>query len=239
MTHTYYNNQSYFGMGTTQNSRLLKALRPSYIKLDDRELPELLAFTKEYAELINFYNEENRIDGDWEEFFNHDISVILATIISTDLDGIESKQNDIVSSFHREHGVHEKLEYFIQLLEHTYMMAARFDEWYRQIRAINFLETKFETIIESELYGVIYEKVKTNIQRLKAINIGAADKTAFNRAFELPFEGFDKFWELDKVAPENIYKGNSESEKLHAGLLQLRLLYRSLHQAMSYSCFSF
>lgn len=239
MAHTYYNNHSYFGMGTTQNSRLLKALRPSYIKLDDRELPELLAFLKEYAQLINFYNTDNRVDGDWESFFTHDISVILATIISIDLEGIEAKHNNIIAAFHREHGADEKLEQYVQLMEHTYMITAQFDDWYRQIRAINFLETKFETIIEAELYGVIYEKVKLNIQRLKAISLGAKSKAAFGRSFGLSFDAFDDFWDLENVAPENVYKGESESEKLHSGLLQCRLLYRSLHQALSYTVFHF
>lgn len=239
MTQNYYHNQSYFGVGTTQNSRFLKALRPSYIRLDDRELPELLAFSKEYARLINYYNHENRPEGDWEEFFDHDISVILATLISTDLEKIEAQHNEILAGFRREHETREKLEYFIQLLEQNYDLASRFDTWYRQIREINFLELKFETIIETELYGILFEKVKENVQRLKAINDGGADKTAFDRAFELEFDQFDDFWDLDTVEPENVYKGDTEAEKLHSGLLQLRLLYRNLHQSLSYSVFHF
>jgi hypothetical protein len=71
----------------TQAERRLKALDPSYVKLDDRQLIDLLRFMSGMAPQINFYNEKNEVDGDWADFFRSDINVLVALITRFDLTG--------------------------------------------------------------------------------------------------------------------------------------------------------
>ncbi|NVO10584.1 MAG: baseplate J/gp47 family protein [Bacteroidales bacterium] len=59
--------------GTSQQQRLLKALLPGYIAVDERSMGDLIEFVKQYAKEINFFNINNDIKGNWEEFFNKSI----------------------------------------------------------------------------------------------------------------------------------------------------------------------
>jgi len=40
--------------GTTQYNRLVKELLPTYLRIDDRDTAQLLAYAAEYAKHINF-----------------------------------------------------------------------------------------------------------------------------------------------------------------------------------------
>lgn len=57
--------------GTSQQQRLLKALLPSYVSVDERSMDDLIAFAKKYAEEIHFYDQDNLTNGNWVEFFQH------------------------------------------------------------------------------------------------------------------------------------------------------------------------
>lgn len=72
--------------GTTQRERLLKALIPGSLVLDDRNMADLLAFSGAYAKQIRFWNAGNQPDGDWTCFWTADATSLLAMIAATDLD---------------------------------------------------------------------------------------------------------------------------------------------------------
>ena len=92
-------NSSYFGFGTSQNFRSLKALLPEYVQFDDRRLSDLLAFSHDLSKYVSFYNLHNKKEGNWENFFASDISIILASIISLDLKRIEFDFNELIETF--------------------------------------------------------------------------------------------------------------------------------------------
>ena len=55
--------------GTSQKQRFNEALDPSYAKLDDRSTKDLLQYAFRLAGEINYFNNENNIDGNWESFW--------------------------------------------------------------------------------------------------------------------------------------------------------------------------
>ena len=55
--------------GTSQNDRHRASLDPSYAKVDDRTLEDLLTFVKAYANELVFINEANLPDGTWSGLF--------------------------------------------------------------------------------------------------------------------------------------------------------------------------
>lgn len=59
--------------GTSQQQRLLKALLPSYVAVDERSMEDLISFAKKYAEEIKFYSSNNTVDGNWVDFFTQAI----------------------------------------------------------------------------------------------------------------------------------------------------------------------
>ena len=72
--------------GTTQRERLLKALIPGSLVLDDRNMADLLAFSGAYAKQIRFWDAGNQAAGDWACFWTADATSLLAMIAATDLD---------------------------------------------------------------------------------------------------------------------------------------------------------
>ena len=239
MSNSSTNNVSYFGNGTSRDGRLLSALRPEYVRLDDRKLHELLAFMAEYAKFINFYGTDNKKAGTWQPFFESDISVILASIISTDLNKIESRQIEAVNNFYSTYNVRTKETMLRNLFTEVLEMAQSFDGWYRRILEINKLELKFETIVESELFGIMQEKIIAPVQRLYAIDLGMGAKEGLGEDMDFAWDEFHSVWNLKSVKAEQVFKGSKDNERLHAANLQLRLLYRELHRALSYAVFHF
>jgi hypothetical protein len=55
--------------GTNQAQRLLDALRPESNPVDDRRTEDFLLLLANMAERLNFYNEQNQLDGNWKVFF--------------------------------------------------------------------------------------------------------------------------------------------------------------------------
>jgi hypothetical protein len=75
--------------GTTQRERLLKALMPENLQLDDRSVADVLAFAGEYAKQIRYWSSDNnRPDGDWACFWTKDATTLLAIVASTDTDDL-------------------------------------------------------------------------------------------------------------------------------------------------------
>jgi len=55
--------------GTYQFERFPDALNNDYVKIDERSLIDLVKQSAEYAKFVNYCNELNIQDGDWQEFF--------------------------------------------------------------------------------------------------------------------------------------------------------------------------
>jgi hypothetical protein len=55
--------------GTSQQQRLLKALLPTYVSVDERSMQDLITFANNFGTQINYYDVNNNITGDWQSFF--------------------------------------------------------------------------------------------------------------------------------------------------------------------------
>ena len=71
--------------GTSLLDRVLEALSVDYSKADERDIADILLFAKRYAAYLNYYNEDNVADGDWQPLMMMDISVTLASLSKMDV----------------------------------------------------------------------------------------------------------------------------------------------------------
>src|SRR5665213_1299319 len=69
--------------GTNQNQRLLPALNPDFIKVDERDLKDLLSFAYGLSKQINFFDLDNNPDGNWSSFFNYFVDPVADDILLT------------------------------------------------------------------------------------------------------------------------------------------------------------
>ncbi len=60
--------------GTSQSQRLLAALLPSYVSVDERSMEDFISFTKNFATEIQYFNLADAPEGDWVGFFTKSIS---------------------------------------------------------------------------------------------------------------------------------------------------------------------
>ncbi len=81
--------------GTNQGQRLVTALSPDFIKVDELKLKEILTFVSKLSKEINFFNLNGSTPGNWNSFFRYfnpdsdEISITEEEIISI----LESKSN--------------------------------------------------------------------------------------------------------------------------------------------------
>lgn len=66
--------------GTSQEQRNLSALQPSYAKVDDRRIEDWLNFTWKHAGELNFFNDDNKLDDNWQPFLNSEPVFLLARL---------------------------------------------------------------------------------------------------------------------------------------------------------------
>ncbi|MBL0741127.1 hypothetical protein [Chryseolinea lacunae] len=71
--------------GTSLLNRVLAALSTGFAQVDERNAPDLLLFTKRYAEFINYYNANNVLQGEWQPLMHGDVSVVFASLLSLDV----------------------------------------------------------------------------------------------------------------------------------------------------------
>lgn len=69
--------------GTNQNQRLLPALDPGFIKVDERDLKDLLSFAYGLSKEIKFFDLDNNTDGNWSSFFNYFVDPVADDILLT------------------------------------------------------------------------------------------------------------------------------------------------------------
>lgn len=56
--------------GTNQSDRIPPALYPDYVRLDERSYEQLLQLVKDFSKQVQFYDRDNKKDGDWSMFFD-------------------------------------------------------------------------------------------------------------------------------------------------------------------------
>ena len=66
------------GNGTYRPDRMIRALVPESVSVDERSTREWLIFAQEFAKKLCFYNNQNIPDGDWSGLFDLDLQEMLA-----------------------------------------------------------------------------------------------------------------------------------------------------------------
>jgi len=83
--------------GLSQSDRLLRMLFPGNVAIDGRDPAALMQLATHLAGQINYYNAENLIDGDWQDFFSADINILTLLISEWDLSSHSKLYNALLS----------------------------------------------------------------------------------------------------------------------------------------------
>ncbi len=77
--------------GTRQSDRLPSALSDNYCKIDERSFNDLIHHIAEYAKKVNFYGDNDELDGNWEPFFKEIYNYETQSI---ELNSLQKQMND-------------------------------------------------------------------------------------------------------------------------------------------------
>ena len=80
--------------GITQSKRILEAILPEYISIDERSTNDLINFIITVSSEFNYYNLTNEKEGDWSDFFINDFNIFLISLSSIDVKIFEKGYDD-------------------------------------------------------------------------------------------------------------------------------------------------
>ena len=140
--------------GSGQRERMPAAFAPNYFDADEQSFEQLLAMGAEIAERLKYYNLANQVTGNWGELFAADEAVVMATILSIDLERMESDYRAIP------YNQPEALVNFLLRL------AAGFDCWYRHLY-LAASKSKQATLLTHTIETLISDKLKTGFRMLE------------------------------------------------------------------------
>ena len=219
--------KGFYTNGTAQSERLLQALQPSSVLVDERKLHDWLAILSELSGLINYYNEKLEVEGNWQPFFNHDIAILLSVINSTNLTLLEQQRLQCFRRLEHAKSEEESLAAFVELFQMTFDLAVLVNDWYKQAQQINTTDQELQ--LEKELRVAIQTRMAHNLQLLKAYELGAQEDVLMRSLLRFNYQEFDTIWEANAlVKSQNIYaKGDTIREKAYHAQKSLQLVYKS------------
>lgn len=161
--------------GLSQDKRLIRALHPSYVAIDEKDISDLLLYAKEYAQLIQYYSLENNPSGDWKKFIESDITTLVATIEKFDAKIYKQDFEDAIEN----DDYQAQFEKIFEVIQLSY-------DWYKSA----IPELKLHTALERVINSILNNALVTSIAYAKRIE--AIDNTALTIAnLELDFSSVD------------------------------------------------
>jgi hypothetical protein len=219
--------------GTSQDGRQLKALDFDYVKIDERSFEDLLVFATGFSRLINYYNTNNQVEGDWSDFLN-DETIILATMIDSDPGKIEIVfKNNLYKAglFSRPE---KKIAYLQKCFSDIYQLALRFQYWYTKLGEVESF-TLASSNVKQEIENAIVSKLSEAFGRIKALAM-AFEATSINLlTTEVEFNSFDAVWQLEAIGSNSKFVETTDvKERFALVTTELEAVFQSFYETLLY-----
>lgn len=245
--------------GVSQKQRLAPELKPSYAKVDERSLEDLLYFLVNYAKEVTYFDIDNKLTGDWQLFLEKDITVIIALIAKKDAvvekDLFIQLKNTISLASSSELEVKKNFKTMFDLLFTTIW---EFNKWYQQtdeglgIQALlkRYIRSQVKAVLEPliawykgalntpKLFNTNYTPTidQTTYELKDAKNIlekGLLDVWYTSDVEGAGFTDWDSYYV--SITPDNSIYGNSANPapvRIKKGMEQFEILFDDLYNAL-------
>lgn len=147
--------------GVNQYQRVLAALMPNHVQVDERDYADLILFAKNYAKQLKYFNVNNVHDGDWSVFMSMDVSVTLASLMKLNVKGAFDYVKNIFDKISTTEvsDVTALQNHFKVLFDFTFSVTTLLDDYYKS------LPSDFE--FKSVLGNAIHSKLPAYFDRIR------------------------------------------------------------------------
>ena len=94
-------NKQIISTGVSQKERYNHFLNPDYFKIDEFDFKQFIVFIASYSKGLAYFNDQNKMDGDWGDFFEKDPTLSLLRLTTLDTKQLKSNYfevNKVVST---------------------------------------------------------------------------------------------------------------------------------------------
>ena len=212
-------------------SRVLDILNPENIKIDDREVEDLIMFTLKLSEKINFYSLNNKKEGTWDSLIELDDTFLIAEILKFDLMFYDQQRLNIVRELNDFSSQREKEIIFGNLFSLLSRYFQNINKWYlSSTRNITSVES---SAIELELEQAIINKLKSVFTTFVGYYLSLKDTTDFELDLEFDPSVFASIWDVKNIEPLDIFADiDLQQPPLSSGLKKLILLYNPVYSIL-------
>jgi hypothetical protein len=169
--------------GVSQPQRLMPALPPDSIKVDEQDFADFLVFGYQLGKQIIYYNTDDiKPDGNWQGFFERSIPVQIALIGKTRPQAFRDTYNTQLIHF-QENRTPENLSLLLLTLSQGF---DQIRQWYRS------LETY--PPIMSLIKGLVKSNLRDSFLRLLAFDRSTTDKSRIQNSF---YQDFNSAFQLN------------------------------------------
>lgn len=181
----------YKHVGINQKQRARPALDPSYVSLDERSFTDLVLFGTRYASIINYFNLNNKPDGNWQSFFLSDPSVYLCSVSAIDIRSQANANKRLVEKLKIEKNKISKLSGFERLNNAIYQQALQMNEWY------TFYESKdIDNSFCHNLSTLIARRLSQDLNLFVSYQKAAVDAGLLDDSYLFNYQQFNRVWNI-------------------------------------------
>lgn len=203
-------------------------LNPRSVKLDDRDMAGLLTMTSKLSDQFWYYDLNGQRKGDWSEFFETDLTAILAIISKTDK---QEEYRLILSSLNTDKGciASRQSDFLFNAFQLFFNTVIQVDEWYTALQFQHEAHQFFEYLKDliwhklslpfNKVYDLFYELVC--VGGLSAMDERIAE------AVLTGLKGISEIWNFSAIRDLPATDG-AKTESLKQALKVFYVQYRQL-----------
>ncbi|WP_343669950.1 hypothetical protein [Chitinophaga sp.] len=248
----------YIRDGVTQSERYLPPLHPTYVKIDDRSQAQLLMQLVRLSKQIRYYNLKNEEDGNWQEFLQADLLIVLQYIAQLDFTPYQSEQLEIRQRLEHAAGDQALQEGLTALFDLLYSLATFLGQYLQLARQAdtvaaywNYIDQVMDSIEEDVYQLIVYENQALGLFRpgtvLRSKDLPGLFNRSIKRAADDPhthnFLGYESLHEIYNRLRAKFYQITSaagrqltllEPEHRHHPHIGLLLTFLELYKQLQY-----
>jgi len=215
-----YIDQSILNDGITQDERRMEALMPDFIKIDERDIPEMLRFATELSAQFNYYNINNKIEGNWEDFFRSDPNILLINISKFDM----STYTNLFSKYRDELYIAETEQELLNSLKNLFNFVLHVFDLLKALRD-RLLTISNSSKMSEELLNIVDsfddELLKLNKYTQEASNV-------FGEKLHLNLPAYFIKINTSQLTDESIFTGSSIKERIINALPPIKDIFNEM-----------